>query len=649
MLIALRIWILLSAGLVCMGWALSALHEFKPFGISWLGLNPLSYLAGFALLAAGGGYWWWKSGWRPLHGPGRSWRVSLRRFRRPAPQIFLVLVILTGLCGSLYAPASYSDANQYRIPRVLHWLAEQQWHWIHTFDTRMNVANCGFEWLSAPMILFTHTDRGCFLLTWFSYLLFPGLLFKFFRLLQVRGRVAWWWMWLLSGSFCYTLQAGTLANDGFAAVYALAAVVFALEAKHRRNVVDLWFSLLAAALTTGVKQTFIPLIVLWFVAALPSFRLLCRRPGGTLWVVGVSLLASALPMIILNLRHDGNWAGVPRHPGLDWEAWKYMDAGSPFWGVIGNGFSLLVLSFAPPVFPMYATWNDWVERLRLTSWGAHFSAFQNFCHLPVAMSEQSAGLGFMVCGMLMLSLGWTWWWRRRHPSAAVRDRFSWQMLALHWLPFGLLLLFMVKLRVHEGVRQLSPYYPFLAVLILLRTGMNPLVRRVWWQRLALLSMFICVPMLLILPFHPLMPLMPLFRHLAERHPGSSTLNRAQNFYSVRELDDRLNVCFEQTLPADEPVIGYATDHQSMEPALWIPFRRRVERVRPDDPDQRSYLDARHIRYVVVDRGFLKVSGWTLEELLDRYDARLIDRVSGKCGWNKLAEPPLAYLVRLNPH
>ena len=61
-------------------------------------------------------------------------------------------------------------------------------------------------------------------------------------------KVAWWWMWLLASGWCFALQAGSIANDSFAAIYILAAVDLALRARETKSVSDLWLSLLAAAL-----------------------------------------------------------------------------------------------------------------------------------------------------------------------------------------------------------------------------------------------------------------------------------------------------------------------------------------------------------------------------------------------------------------
>ena len=169
MLAAVRIWILLSTLLVSAGWILSALHQ----------LNRAGYAIFFVLTGIAGFFWCQKNHW-----PARGFFSStghkfLRRCRRPLPLLFLVLALMTFLAGALYVPCN-NDTNEYRIPRVWHWLAQGHWHWISTLDYRMNIAGCGFEWLCAPVMLFTQTDRFIFLLNWVSYLLLPGLIFSVF-------------------------------------------------------------------------------------------------------------------------------------------------------------------------------------------------------------------------------------------------------------------------------------------------------------------------------------------------------------------------------------------------------------------------------------------------------------------------------------
>ena len=148
MTIVTRLWILLSAWLVAAGWVLSAARK----------LDPVGYLAALAIGTAVLLWWQWREArewfenWKPL------FHRFCRRCRRPAPLAFLLLVGLALADGVIYPPMPL-DESMYRTPRVLHWLAQGGWHWIRSFDIRMNILNCGFEWLTAPLLLFTRTDR----------------------------------------------------------------------------------------------------------------------------------------------------------------------------------------------------------------------------------------------------------------------------------------------------------------------------------------------------------------------------------------------------------------------------------------------------------------------------------------------------------
>jgi hypothetical protein len=82
-------------------------------------------------------------------------------------------------------------------------------------------------------------------------------------------------MWLLPTGYNFMLQAGSIVNDTFSAVCALAAIDFGCRAWKSRRLRDLCFSLLAIALMTGTKATslplFLPCLVLVFML-LPLLR-----------------------------------------------------------------------------------------------------------------------------------------------------------------------------------------------------------------------------------------------------------------------------------------------------------------------------------------------------------------------------------------
>ena len=342
------LWILLSAWLCAVGWVLSALHALNAPGYS------------VAVTMTGIIAFWFRKSWWPeagLHAP--NWRKYGNRFKRPAPLIILAIALLS-LASGLYAAPENGDSNGYRIPRVLHWLNESGWHWVRAGDSRLNIAGCGYEWLFAPLILFTHGVRWVFLPNIIAYFLLPGLLFAFFRRMKLDSRVAWWWSWLVASGWCYTMQACSTNNDSLAVIYALAALMFALRAREEKKFGWLWLSLLAAALLTSVKPTNLPLLLPCLVAAYPSWRLIFSRPLASAVLTVFCVLASFLPLALLNWWHTGSWKGyvvssgstIGRQWGID------QELSSPLWGFIGNAFTLTAQNLLTPFFPWASEWNN---------------------------------------------------------------------------------------------------------------------------------------------------------------------------------------------------------------------------------------------------------------------------------------------------
>src|SRR5512143_1234230 len=153
-------WILFCAFCNCAGWVLSAIHQ----------LNAGGYLIAFALAAVA------IIGFRKQLLPDGLPQLNLgrqhRRFRRFFPAAFLVLAAMAILGGFLHPPSNPDGMTQ-RMPRLLHWLADQRWHWIENVSASFNTHVCGFEWLMAPMFALLKTDRWVFLYNGISYLLIP--------------------------------------------------------------------------------------------------------------------------------------------------------------------------------------------------------------------------------------------------------------------------------------------------------------------------------------------------------------------------------------------------------------------------------------------------------------------------------------------
>jgi hypothetical protein len=187
---AVAIWIWFCAYLNCAGWTLSALHQ----------LNQTGYAVVFAL--GFGALWLWKQKTGAEIFPKIHLPKYRRRFKKFFPLAFLILAVLAFIGGALYAPANF-DTLAYRTPRVMHWLAAGQWEWIHSEFSRLNTRSAGFEWLTAPLFLFTHTDRLEFLLNILAFMLLPGRVFAVLTRLGVRPRTAWHWMWLFPAGYGY--------------------------------------------------------------------------------------------------------------------------------------------------------------------------------------------------------------------------------------------------------------------------------------------------------------------------------------------------------------------------------------------------------------------------------------------------------------
>ncbi len=637
-----RLWILVSTLLVSAGWILSALHQ----------LNCLGYGLVFALAGLAAAVWRQKTKWRPASDFAPLRQKFLRRFRRPAPALFLLLAVLALLSGLLYPPQNY-DANAYRLPRLLHWLWAEQWHWLHTADVRMNVSACGFEWLSAPLILFTHTDRFLFLINWVSYLMLPGLLFSVFTRLKVGRRVAWWWMWFLAAGWCFALQAGSIANDLFAAVYILAAVDLALRAREKNSRADLWLSLLAAALAVGAKQSNLPLLLLWFIAAWPARRQFTARPLGSVLVAGVAVLVSIVPISVLNYEHCGTW--LP----LEITGIGQLQL-APFWGVIGNLFYIPLQNILPPFLELLppfcgdwiASWNELMRQFLLTPFGAHFTSFHNFgfssqVYYP-GISEGNVGLGLGVCLLVLASIHEM----RRHqtgiriqPVIPLAGNFRWLRLA----PWALLLLFMAKVGSIESARLLTPYYAFLFLILLVHPRAEALPRNRSWKNLGLLLMAFTALIMATLGDRPLFPAQSILPSLRKMFPESKLIAAQCTRYleSPYQVIAARSDYWNKTLPPTAGVIGYYTQVCDVDDAgLSRPYgRRRVEYLLPNDPPAR-WRDL-GIKYVVVNALTVQKNGGTMENWLLKYDGKIVGQYTFPRASNRAAARPDFYLVQLN--
>ena len=575
-------WVWACAYLNCAGWILSAFHQLNAGGYA------VALTLGFGVMLV----WWRKNSTRLF--PQVHWQKYRRRFRRPFPLAFLTLAAMAFLGGVIYAPTNY-DALAYRLPRVLHWLAADQWHWIHTIFPRLNNRSCGIEWVSAPCLALLNSDRPLFLINLISFLLLPGLVFSVFTRLGVRRRAAWHWMWLVPTGYCFLLQAASLGNDLFDATFALAAVDFALRAKVSRSARDFFASVLAAALLTGVKMTGLPLLLPWALALLPSWRLALRWPARSVLVGMLALFASTVPSAVFNAQHyHGDWTGTSPESGGFKKILVLLEA--------HNVVLFTVQNFSPPVFPFGGLWDSFIHKAMPDWWRNRLLGMMEAegANLKIGeiQIEESAGLGFGVSILLLVSIVVAVRESRRAGSdrrPLFRDSF-W-LVAVRLSPFVALMVMFSQANTAPLGRTVAPYYALIIATLLLSPAHEKIVARRWWRMGAFMVFLIAAGLLVISPARPLFPV----EMLLEKIPNASSpsLMRVREVYAVYRARNDAFAPVRALLPADTKILGMIT-RDDPETSLWHPFgTRRVLHVTPQDTA--AELRALGIEYILVKR------------------------------------------------
>jgi hypothetical protein len=641
-----RLWLWISVLATAAGWLLSALGQ----------LNPIGYFVVFCVTALL--LWFGRKSWgaSTSSAASLSWRKVRRRFTRPLPLAFVVLSFLILLGGVLYPPSNHT-ALTYRIPRVLQWLARGHWFWIHTSDYRMNDRACGIEWLSAPLLLFTKSDRSLFLLNFIPFLLLPGLVFSLFSRLGVRSRVAWQWMWLLPTGYTFLLQAGSAGNDTFPTVYLLAAMDFACRAWNSRRPSDRWHSLLAAALMTGAKASNLPLLLPWALVFFPSLWFASAAegapknpspPASPPWirrckrVISVVLLLAAvlvsfLPTAILNLRYCGDWSGLTLElPGMQMK--------EPLVGIWGNCFLFLLDNLIPPFFPIAGWWNQHALSV-LPQWlvGPLVANFEPSFHwLWELPTEDWVGLGFGVSWLVIFAVLAAWRiGPDPNPQGAPRDALPgglrrWVILSA-WMA---LLAYCIKSGMATGARLISPYYPLLLPLVLAGARQAVIVRRRWWQVMIWIVVGLALPVLVLTPGRPLWPAHTILSRLQTLYPEQRLIARALNVYSVYNIRADPLAGVRSLLPAELRVVGFMARGDDTDISFWRPLgSRRVEHVLVND--SAAEIRQRGIEYVVAGDYNFELNGTSFAAWQHSTGAQLIAETNATV---RVSEKPQTWYV-----
>ena len=587
------LWVLFCAWWACAGWVLSAIHELNRTGYS------------IALLIVIGLLWFLRkshateSVGQSSQKTTRSARILfgrwLRRIRRPFPAAFGALTFLAFAGGAIHPPGNY-DGLAYRTPRVLNWLAEGRWHWVHTEFNRLNNRACGYEWVTAPLISLTASDRLQFLINVVSFVLLPGLVFSVFWRFGLSRKTAWYWMWLAPTGYCFLLQAGSIGNDLFGVPFALAAVDFALRARTSGRVSEAWLSILAAALLTGSKANNIPLLLPWIFALSPCVKLLCARLPATIAVCAIAALSSYLPSALLNQRYCGDWSGLVAEHNQSFQA-------KPVLRVANNMVLMFMQNLAPPVFPAANAWNRAVEHAVPS--GLRKELENNFepgaAHWTIGELEieEGAGLGFGVTGLAFLSavVGLAQYRRSRVPFGRCGFRpefFANAILISAWI---VLVALMAKSGITGISRIAAAFYPLCLAGLLAVSNQSAVAGKRWWRNLGFFVFALGAAVVILSPARPLWP----WRWVLG--PGGdaqsrSPLARARSVYDVQSRRADGFAPARELLPPGLKVLGLIS-FDDPETSLWWPFgsRRIVHVTRSDSA---ADLRSRGIEYILVN-------------------------------------------------
>ena len=559
----IRFYLLWAVACVLAGWSLSVLHclmfagyvvalPLVMFGLIWLTRVP---------------------GITPRQIRRRWGQVLFRRFRRPLPLVFLLVLALVIAGAVIQAPTNY-DALTYRLPRMLNWLSTRGWTWIFTNNDRMNYSGTGWEWMALPLLVL-RSDRGLFLINAVGFLLLPGLIFSVFRQAGVTRRAAWAWMWILPAAFGYTLQAGSIGNDLPGAVFCLISVHYGLRARRSGRVEDVWLAGLAAAMMTGIKSSNLPLLLPCLVAVWPALTQLRRRWAPGVLMAVIALVISVMPTAGLNQKYTGSWTGDPGNL-------TRIQIHDPLAALLGNSLLVGQQLLMPPVLPGARQADDRLNQVLPDSWKRKLeSGFPRYAmtHLNELPQEEAASLGIGITLLLFTAAVAPWCQAKKRQSTGTR---KWNPTAIGLAAWVAALVFMLKMGSEADARLMLPYYPLVMIPILMLPGQGWLVRSAGWRMLALLVSLSVLPALILTPSRPLWPVQTLSGWLTRQHPDSALARRLTTVYSCYQNRNDLLAPLRAELPDNAVNIGFIAGDNDSDYSLWRPFgRRRVTYLRDD--------------------------------------------------------------------
>jgi hypothetical protein len=598
----IRHYLIAAVGAMLAAWTLSSAHCLTSAGYV-IALPILIYALS----------WLIRENRRSRNSATVPFRLAIlqKRFRKPLPLLYLVAATMILVGGILYPPNNF-DALTYRLPRMLNWIAEKQWHWIPTANERMNYSATGWEWIAMPLFIL-RSDRGLFLINTIGFLLMPGLLFSIFRRVGIAGRVAWAWMWILPLGYGYATQAGGIGNDFTGTIFCLTSLYFGLRARTSMCVKDVWLCGLAAAITTGIKTSNLPLMLPCLVAVWPALKVLSQRWAIGILMLGIGFLVSAGPIAVVNQSHTGSWTGDPQNR-------YHLQITNPAAALLGNGILLTQQSFFPPVLPGARRVERWFDDHLPSSWKKllknDFPRYE-LNRLNELPQEEGAGLGLgitllllasMVCG-LRATL-------KQNPTGF--PRVALVIGAAAWIAS---LVYLLKMGSEATARLMLAYFPLTVIPILAFPGLAGMLRRRWWKALAVFASLSVFPALVLSPSRPLLPVESISARLSERFPDSGTLQRAHMVYSSYAHRNDLLAPLRDKLPESAMRIGFIAGSNDTDYSLWKPFghRRVVWMYR----DQRLLDLPDNVEWLIIKRNFWpELSDEPLADWINRHNGEI---------------------------
>lgn len=541
----------LIAGLVWWGAVLSLAGWVLSF---FRALTPSSYGLLLAILT-GITFWFLKDlPWSVF------FRRTLKRLRQPLPAVFAAASCLVAV-GALFYPPSNYDALTYRIPRIMHWLSQEGWFWIATANPRQNYSGVGQEWLLAPVLALTRTDRLLFLPNFVCFIFLPSVFFRLFRGIGCSRRMASMGMWVFPFAPVYLLQAGGMANDLLGSFWFLASLALLPGRTLDREFAG--SSILSVALSTAVKASNLVLLLPWVVKFIWESLRVRKLWRPALVTAPLAFLVSFAPIACLNIHHTGDWSGDPWNEGA-------MKARQPLPTAVGNGSLVVAVNLQQPI----GLGTQWFfgSLGRLVPQGIKEAVLDAYPRWTLPGDEfaieENAAWGWPIVLLLILS--------------AVAGAFSVKNISGYLCLAGWIsaVVMMAKLASEAMPRLLSPLYP----LLLLPLGMGPVKPSSLFRRAVFCALGLMLLPLILAPSRPLLPWSQISRWIESITPSSKWPDRiTQVTGAYRERAQGLQPLIPLRVGDKFLQVLLISNGNDTEGPLWFPYgKRRVESRQPTD-------------------------------------------------------------------